>query len=220
MAGMTPMHWSWRALVVPMIAACAAGCGHPSGTSQRTTPATNEQSGDTAAPKRYAAKELPAVGERLPLLSDPRVELSPPEEWRVLARDPKYLARFVKGNDNNSLPRITVTAIEAPQAVEEVTEDNVAKFAGKMQKRAEGVKGRRMLEPARPIILGEVAWSRHVRSISAGGKAGAVQSLETARGGRLYIIELTVVASEDSQAALSTAILEYRDAAYAVAANW
>lgn len=205
------------------LAVALAGCDNPPDEGRPPGPTESDDSQQPASIKSYAAADLPEVADPLPTyLDDGRVELSPPKGWRVLARDPKFLARFVTSRDPNELPRIVVHGIPAPEGVENVSEENAAEFAEKMQERAvrEGkAKNRRMLEPCRPVILGDIVWSRHVRYIYARGP-GAVQALETARRGRLYIIELTVQAKEDSDAAFAEAILAHRDAAYAVGANW
>lgn len=207
------MRSRWSLVMVAM-ALAVAGCDTTARNEDR--PAADEP----PAVKTYQAADLPAVADPLPsFLDNGRVELSPPAKWKVLSRHSQYLARFTKYPDPNKLPRITVSAMPAPSGIVDVTEDNMAEFAAQMQARAEGVKNRRMLEPCRPVILGDIPWSRHVRYISASGPA-AVQALETARGGRLYVIELTVAAKEDSDEAFAAAILTERDTAYAVAANW
>jgi hypothetical protein len=197
-----------------IVALAIAGCDTAARDEDRTA------AGDGPSVKSYTAADLPQVADPLPtFLDDGRFEVSPPQDWHVLSRERKYEARFTKHPDPNRLPRITISALPAVGGIDDVSEDNLAEFVEQMQLRADSVKSRRMLEPCRPVILGDIPWSRHVRYISASGPA-AVQALETARGGRLYVIELIVQAKEDSDEAFAAAILTERDTAYAVAANW
>ncbi|HZL88702.1 MAG TPA: hypothetical protein VFB96_10045 [Pirellulaceae bacterium] len=206
----------WGALLAASL--LLAGCDHSTGGRQPGSSASSAQ--QPAGPKRYTAEDLPEVGERLPPLDDGRVDFAAPKDWRTLSRDWKFLARFVKGQQDNSLPRITVSAMPASPAMEDVTEENVGEFTGQMQSRSQEVEGRKLLEPERPIILGDHAWSRHVRQLRGRSGHAVVQSLATARGGRLYLIELTVDSAGDSNDDFAKAILTHRDTAYAVAASW
>jgi hypothetical protein len=206
----------WGALLAAGLA--LAGCDNPSPSSQPVSSAPSSQ--QAAGFKKYVAKDLPAVGERLPPLDDQRVEFAAPKDWRLLSRDRKYVARFVKGKEDNSLPRITVSALPAEAGMEDVSEENVSAFAEKMQDRSQAVEGRKLLEPERPIVLGDHAWSRHVRHLRGRSGHAVVQSLATARGGRLYLIELTVDSAGDSNDDFAKAILAHRNTAYAVAASW
>ena len=208
------MRSRWSLVMVAM-ALAVAGCDTAARDEDR--PAAKDQ---PSSIKSYDAADLPKVADPLPtFLDEGRFEVSPPKGWRVLSRERKYEARFTKHPDPNRLPRITISALPAVGGIDDVSEDNLAAFIERMQARAVAVKSRRMLEPCRPVILGDIPWSRHVRYISASGPA-AVQALETARGGRLYVIELIVQAKEDSDEAFAAAILTERDTAYAVAANW
>jgi hypothetical protein len=212
-------HWSWVLLALGLV---LPGCGKPS-NSKLPKPDSTSALKSPAELKTYAAADLPAVVEARLVLDGGRIELSPPEGWKVLPRDSKYLIRLVKGTAENSLPRLTVTAESAPEGTSDVTEANVAEFSAQMEKRSAAVAGRKILEPERPIIVGDYPWSRHVRQLSARGTSSglaAVQSLATARGGRLYVIELTVESPGDSSDDFAKAVLAHRDAAYALAANW
>ena len=210
----------WRWIVASAASLAMAGCGGV-GESKPDEGKPEVHSKSSAELKRYAASELPSVEEPLPPLDDGRVLLSPPSGWRLLPRDPKYLVRLVKGTDNNSLPRITVAAEEAPEKFPDVSEDSAASFAAEIEKLSTAVAGRKVLEPERPIVVGELVWSRHVRQLRTRGGSGvaAVQSLTTARKGRLYTIELTVESPGESAAEIAKAVLAHRDAAYALAAN-
>lgn len=210
--------WHLGALLAAALA--LGGCDKSSPSSQPADGPPAAAKGEAAGPKKYEASDLPAVAEPLPPLDGGRVEIAPPKGWRVLPRDSKFLARFVKGKEDNDLPRITVSAMAAPEGIADVTEATVAEFAAQMQKRSDAVPGRRMLEPERPILLGENAWSRHVRHLKASNGHAPLQSLATARAGRLYLIELTVAAKGDSTSDFAKAILAHRDAAYAVATSW
>ena len=206
----------WGALIAAALV--LTGCDHPSVSSQGDAASASPE--QASAIKRYAATDLPEVGERLPPLDEGRVEFASPKDWRTLARDRKYLARFVKGKEDNSLPRITVSAMTGPPDVADVTEENASDFAAAMQELSKAVAGRKLLEPERPIVLGDYVWSRHVRQLRGRTGDAAVQSLATARGGRLYVIELTVESASDASDDFAKAILAHRDMAYAVAASW
>jgi hypothetical protein len=197
-----------------------AGCEGATNSKQPGGTSESSASADAVAVKRYAPEDLPSVEDFLPPLDDGRVELAPPKGWRLLPRDPKYLVRLVKGEEDNSLPRLTVQVEDAAEEVSDVTEGNMAQFAAQMEKRSAAVAGRKILEPERPIVLGKVIWSRHVRQLRYHGGQAAVQSLTTARGGRIYRLELTVDSPGDSTADFAKALLAHRDAAYALAANW
>lgn len=213
-------HWPWGVFLA--LGLVLPGCGNPSDSKQPKSGLKPAVKG-AAALKTYAAADLPAVAETRLVLDGDRVELSPPEGWKVLPRDSKYLVRLVKGAKDNSLPRLTVVAEPAPEGMADVTEDNVAEFSGQMEQRSAAVAGRKILEPERPLIVGDYLWSRHVRQLRAPGTSSglaAVQSLATARGGRLYVIELTVESPGDSSDDMAKAVLAHRDAAYALAAHW
>ncbi|HUE73140.1 MAG TPA: hypothetical protein VMP01_19805 [Pirellulaceae bacterium] len=212
-------HWPWVLLTLGLV---LPGCGSPS-DSKQPQPGSKPAVKSPAALKTYAAGDLPAVSETRLVLDGYRVELSPPEGWKVLPRDSKYLIRLVKGTRDNSLPRLTVVAEPAPEGMADVTAENVAEFVRQREQQSAAVPGRKILEPDRPIVVGDYAWSRHVRQLSARGSSSglaAVQSLATARGGRLYVIELTVETPGDSSDDFAKAVLAHRDAAYALAANW
>jgi hypothetical protein len=212
-------HWSAVLLALGLV---LPGCGKPSDSKQPKPDSTSALK-SPAELKSYAAADLPAVVEARLVLDGGRVELSPPEGWKVLPRDSKYLIRLVKGTAHNSLPRLTVTAESAPEGTSDVTEANVAEFSAQMEQLSAAVQGRKILEPERPILVGDYAWSRHVRQLSARGTSSglaAVQSLATARSGRLYVIELTVESPGDSSRDMASAVMAHRNAAYALAANW
>lgn len=193
-----------------------SGCAQPppSADSSPKRPAA------ATGPKRYDADNLPPVAEPLPPLDGGRVQFAPPQEWKLLPRDSKYLARLVKGKPNE-LPRIVVSAMPtAAGEIADVAEENFTEFVKERKKASAAVKGRKMIEPVRPIILAGRPWARHVRYVEFSGSPAALQSLETARGGRRYVIELTVQAASNRADDMAKAILEHRDAAYALAANW
>lgn len=196
------------------------GCGNPPTEGSSNGDLSEGPQGNNDAIKSYTAADLPAVGDRLPPLDGGRVEFAPPAQWQVLPRDSKYLARFVKEKEASSLPRITVTAEQSPEGVEEITVESVAEFSALMQARSEEIPGRKLAENERPIVLGAHPWSRHVRKVALNRKPTIVQSLATVHGGRLYVIELAVPSLGDREEDLVKAILAHRDAAYAVAASW
>ena len=194
-------------------------CSRPQSSNGAESPSSDDQELDPEI-KRYTAAELPAVGQPLIPLDQGRVQFAPPDNWSVLPRDSRYLARFVKGEGPNSLPRITITAMGAPEETRDVTEENAALFAAQMQAKSEAQMGRRILESCRPVTLGTRIWSRHVRYVELNRQSCVLQSLETARDGRLYAIELIVQSDGKTNEDFAKAILAHRNEAYAVAANW
>lgn len=198
-------------LAAAIVSLALAGCG---GASKVEAP-------PEAAPvaeeiKRRSADEMPAIDGYLPPLDDGRVEIAPPAGWKVLSRRPNYLANFTKGKASE-LPRISITVGEPPEGLDDVTEENAAEFARAIAKRLKSEKKTSIAEPPKPIILGDVVWSRHVRNPLNAGDPVAIQTLQTIRGGRLYTIDLMInVPSPENYAA---ALQIERDQAYAVAAN-
>src|SRR5687767_12488560 len=90
------MRSRWPLVMVAM-ALAVAGCDTAARDEDR--PAAKDQ---PSSIKSYDAADLPKVADPLPtFLDEGRVEVSPPEGWRVLQRDRKYLARFVKNRGDN-----------------------------------------------------------------------------------------------------------------------
>jgi len=216
------MKVSWLALLFVLTGLLTVGCGSgEQGTAGKNGDANEggEQvdEGGSSSIKRRERDSLPAVEAYLPPLDEGRVQVAPPEGWRPIARDAKYLARFVKG-DAAELPRIAVTAADSPSPeVTNVTEENVEELIGPLTaKSKEGKK--KPVEPVRPIILGDQVFARHVRMARYNDEPCAIASLQTVRDGRLYSVELYVKAGSDGSE-YPKFLKQHQDAAYAVAAN-
>lgn len=208
--------WQWSTGALMAVILAAAGCDKPS-SPQPSSPQPAPSHAPAGEVKTYSAAELPAVGEPLPPLDQGRVEFAPPQGWQVLSRQSQFLARF--SPQGKSKPEIRISAMSAPDDTN-VTRENAAAFASQMQARSEAVSGRRILEPCRPVVLGDQVWSRHVRHVSMNRQPTVLQSLETARDGRLYAIDLYVPCAGETDQDIAKAIMAHRDEAYAVAANW
>jgi hypothetical protein len=128
-----------------------------------------------------------------------------------LPRSDKYLVCFTR-SDRTGLPRIAMTAEGFESAVfKNVTGDNLVEFAKfRQEELTGGDEPTKLLENVRPLQLGENFWIRYVRPASFRNAAAERQILETVHEGRLYVMELQVVAGT---------LKDHRDAAYAVAAK-
>jgi len=170
-----------------------------------------------AGMKSYEITDLPPVDEPLQRpLDEGRLAICPPADW-AFSPQANYLVVFAKGKVSE-LPRLTVAAAESPFGPADTSEDNALVLAKDIQKRLEKEK-KNVREKPKPIKLGGQVWVRHVRQVSQGGSPCAVQSLQIIRGGRLYTLELFSAAKSDSPTSLDAAVKEFRDVAYAVAAN-
>jgi hypothetical protein len=203
-------------LVAAMAAAGQAmiGCGgKPAAPGEAET--TAEESG---ALKRRSADSLPPVAEYLPPQDNGRVELAPPQGWRVLPRLTGYLANFTAGKTNNDLPRIRVTVGDPPAgAPAELTEENAGELTGAIAKSLAAAKKSSLIEPPKALVLGDRVWSRYVRNPRSEGDPLAIQTLQTVYDGRLYTVEILVNANSPDDYA--EALLKHRDSAYSVAAH-
>jgi len=192
-----------------------AGCGGGGADVAGTGDAEAETAAE-AAIKRRAADSLPAIGEYLPPLDDGRIEVAPPEGWNVLSRKDKYLANFTKGKANE-FPRISVTVAEAPPGADDYSEDNAFESAAATNKRHRAEAKKSIVEPAKPLVLGEHVWLRHVRNPRFSGEPIAIQSLQTIYGGRQYTVELIVDVKSPEEYAAD--LQKVRDLGYTVAAH-
>ena len=219
--GKTPMKVSWLALLLALACLLNAGCGEG---DKKQSNGNGEGGGEeqvddgvSAAIKRRELDSLPAVEAYLPPLDAGRVRVAPPQGWRPIARDAKYLARFVKG-EATELPRIAVLASDSPSPeVTNVTEENVEELIAPLTaKSKEGKK--KPIEPVRPIILGDHIFARHVRIARYNDEPCAIVSLQTVHDGRMYTVELYVEAGSDGSE-YAKYLKQHQDAGYAVAAN-
>lgn len=180
-----------------------AGCD-----SFGTKPGTGEATG----PKTYDRAKLPATTQELPPLDQGRVDVPTPKGWQWRSQEKGLLTRF-NLQDRSGLPVILVKLdAEATSEIETVTPENVAAYAEEVHAALEA-KGTKLLEPVRPLILGDSAWARYVIAGKLPDKQIATverQILKTTRFGRTYVLELQVTRGE---------LTQYRDAAYAIGAG-
>lgn len=180
----------------------SVGCG---GAKTETPAAGNAAPADTATIKKYDADGLPNVGDSLPPLEQGNLEISPPEGWIVLPYNKNYVCVFAE-KSGGKLPRIAVKANDKIiDAFDKVTEENVAAYSAALK-----IEGKEIIEPAKPIILGDNAYARFVKDAAYKNERAEVQVLMTQHLGRTYLIELQVDAG---------GLKKFRDQAYAVAAN-
>lgn len=175
--------------------------------------------------KSYAIADLPDVEETaLPAADQGRVVITLPAGWKPLVRNPKFLVACIPEDSSASkLPRITVSVSEPTiDDKTSVTADNVQEFAAKLQAQMQK-EDKKTVESAKPLMLGENAWARHVRRVSFSDGPAAIQALQTIRSGRLYTVELTVTAKDNPRKSTDlfykNTLKAHRDFAYAVAAN-
>jgi predicted small lipoprotein YifL len=199
-------------IALGLFIAALAGCGAES-------PPLEKPSSTASAPptesdwrvKEYKSEELTATGDEFPI-DEGRVEVAPPVEWNRLPRSDKYLVCFTR-SDRTGLPRITATAEPFASAVfTKITADNLVEFAKFRQEALTGGdEPVELVESVRPLKLGDNYWIRYVRPASFRSAAAERQILETVNEGRLFVVELQVVAGT---------LRDHRDAGYAVAARW
>jgi hypothetical protein len=191
----------------------------PSGdTVSKQEDTTNQVVPDDDAIDRYEMKDLePELGEYLVAhLDEQRVRVAQPKQWPPRPRSNEYLVRF----DTRvvDLPRITVTVEEADfDEPRTVSEENLADFVKLVQASIPEADSQRMLEPVKPMMLGDKPAARYVmeskptrfkRTESA--RTYERQILKTLHEGRIYAVTLDV---------FSGTIQQYRKKGYAVLAG-
>lgn len=207
-----------RLALASAILLAVAGC---SGTGGEPAPSTDSQFSTTAKGleyKVYETKNLPKVSLALPPLDEGRIEVTGPAKWKVLSRSSSYLVGFYRITaDSPPLIQMTVDSEKwTDTAVKTATLDNLDDFVAAMEKlvASELAEGAELQETIVPLILGDRPWARYVRGarfkVKGNLTAGDRQFLRTVVDGRIYTIELQVFKGK---------ILDYRDDAYAVAAN-
>ena len=103
--------------------------------------------------------------------------------------------------------------------IQELTEENAGQLADQLVKDFQRDK-KTVVEPPKPIILGDTLFLRHVRRAKmASGNNVVVQSLETVQGGRIYVVELIAEIDAPRPEEYEQSLLKYRDDGYAVAAH-
>jgi len=170
---------------------------------------------DAGGVKQYTAAQLPKAEQQLPALDGGRIELPTPDGWAFASQGKGLLTRFhLKGR--TGIPQIVVKAEDSPSGIATVTASNVGEYAEQVQTDLDAQVAQKratVLEPARPLLLGNNAWARYVLSAKLPGRSQATlerQVLRTTRAGRTYTIDLQVD---------NTDLAKHRDHAYAIAAG-
>jgi hypothetical protein len=193
-----------RTLLVSLLVLSLLGCG---GSTD-----SNSQADGTAADattpgtlKRVDASDLPPLDDYLPPLDEGRVAVAPPAGWHRMPKTATYLCSFTQDRGGR-LPAIVVKVSDPTvEGFEHVTEENVAEFAEALQATLN-----KPIEDARPLVLGTNAFARYVKAARVKNVSAEVQVLATIQNGRMYTVELQVIAK---------AILAHRDQGYAVGAG-
>jgi hypothetical protein len=169
-------------------------------------------------PGSYAREDLETeLDEYLPVVLDEgRVRIAPPKRWFKQPRSKEYLARF--DTRRIELPRITVTAQDAPfDDPTTINSENLAAFAELVLAGISEEDQKRILETAKPMVLGGRHCVRYViqskpTRFKRSGPAITYerQVLKTLNQGRIYTVTLDVFESTMEQ---------YRDKGYAVMAG-
>lgn len=193
-------------LVVLAAGVALIGCGEAPTTGESTS---------AGGVKQYLATSLPKVEQQLPALDEGRIEIPTPDGWAFASQSKGLITRFhLKGR--TGIPQIIVKVDPAAGGIDAVTAQNVAAYAEQLQAELDAQvqqKKTTLLEPARPILLGDQPWARYVVSGKLPGKELATierQILRTTQAGRSYTIELQVRSNE---------LGAHRDHAYAIAAG-
>lgn len=202
----------WAAIALP-VCVFVAGCGGaPSGS---VSSGGGAGGGGDSGVKQYAPSQLPKVEQQLPALDGGRIELPTPEGWAFAAQGKGLLTRFhLKGR--TGIPQILVKAEDSAGGIATVTAANVAEYAGQVQAELDALVAQKkttVIEPVRPLILGNQAWARYVLSAKLPNKVKATierQVLRTTQAGRTYTIDLQVN---------NTELGKHRDHAYAIGAS-
>jgi hypothetical protein len=168
--------------------------------------------------KRREVADLPEVDPYLLPVDNRRLHVAPPKNWRLLLSDGNNLLRFALGDDDNSLPRLTVNAAASPvPKLAEIDESSIGKLIQAITQ-ASLASNRKLIEPVRPIFLGDQLFLRHVRLARFNNQTCAIVSLQTVREGRLYTVDLYIPAGPDGTD-YATGVKEHQNVAYSVAAR-
>jgi hypothetical protein len=187
------------------------GCGGaPSGG------ASGGATGGDSGVKQYAAAQLPKVEQQLPALDAGRVELPTPDGWAFASQGKGLLTRFhLKGR--TGIPQIVVKAEDSAGGVATVTAANVAEYSDQVQAELDAQVAQKratVLEPARPLILGNNAWARYVLSAKlppSNDKCSAqprpvVRTLSTSRWTTPTCRSIAIMPTRSPQALASTPV--------------
>ncbi len=201
-----------------LVAGCGGGDGGGNGNGGSTNggpaPATGSGGGDGEI-KQYKLSELPKLGDPLPPLDGGRVQLAPPTGWHVLPRSSDYVTGFYK-TDRNKLPRIIIDGADEADGPATLTAAELPAFVKKIEAEVNKdlTDNEVLLEPVRPLILGDTPCARYVRAAKIRVLSSAVAAeqmfLVTVLNGRRYTLRLQVAKGE---------LLGARDACYSVAAH-
>lgn len=192
--------WRWTFSLSLLL----AGCG--GSNTPENQPGDNPPAATDLGLKRVDAAKLPALAGHLNV---GELEVAPPEGWLPKSRGKEYLAAFVE-EKGAQIPSIVVKEVPVLDEFEQVDEENVVEFAKALQAELSKSIGKQLLEPARPMMIGEHAFARYVRGATISDRPAEVQVLTTIRHGHMYQVELRVRPDQ---------IKKYRDQAYAVGAG-
>ncbi len=205
-----PIAWI---LVLELAVAAVISCGKPDEAGRNSS--------QRAAVKKVDAAGLPPSAAYLPLLDDRRIRVAAPKKWFVSPRSKQYVCQFTYSRSPQvPLPRIRlkVERLEGDDWAA-VDSDDPAHARALAAKVAERLKGKSLVEPVLPMVIGPYACARYVDAAVFPMRlsGGAVKKVKAHRqvvclvhDGRLYRVELHVSPGR---------ILDFRDVAYAVVAR-
>ena len=191
--------WGCLCLVVLFI----VGCGGDQGDT--TAPADAAASPEDATPPpananpadqvyKYSLSEVSALGDYGPPLDGGRVEIAPPENWRVGPRQSSMLVWYHEFKDAKLLPQIRISVEDAPEgAPQDATVENAKQYA-KWVKDQLGDK--KLVEDVVPLVLGDNTFGRYVALGKYKESPAHRLTLVTTREGRVYTIETIVFAGD------------------------
>ena len=124
----------------------------------------------------------------------PKIELAPPEGWRVGSRQSNFVVWFHEFKDPKLLPQLRVKAEDAPpDAPQDATVANAKEYAQWVEKWLEPQLGdETLVEPVVPLVLGDNAFGRYVRAGKYKSSDADRMTLVTTKDGRVYVMEAIV----------------------------
>lgn len=205
---------AWGAAVL-LVAGCGTESTSNSGRVKRADGGL--ATADNTQVRHYTVDQIgEELGGYLPPLDKQRLHIAPPAGWHVEPRSSKYLARFVFDETHRSpLPRITVTAEDADfDEPVDLDEKSLGLFLDLLDSALSDSARKGMLEPMKPMVLGDVPCVRFVvgKVYRRGNKKirGECQIVKTLHAGRIYTVALDVYRGT---------LLEHHNEAYVVVAG-